>query len=206
MQYSKLLENLNNLSKCNIKQKEIAEVLNLTPQAFSNRIKRGVELSSADIKKIENKYNIKYQEKNTKECINIPKKGDVSAGLGIGQEVFNEDVTEYFPLPKSLFKEIGANPQTSCIINTSGESMFPTIVGGSDKILIDFSKKEIYDGKIYLIRYDNTLFAKRLQKLPNNKLRVISDNVNYEPYTINLSDKSLNFDVIGRVMWISRVL
>lgn len=141
---------------------------------------------------------------NNEELCYIPAQGDVTASLGSGCEVFSEEVTEKICFPKSLFKQIGANPEHSCIINTSGESMYPTIIGGKDQIMIDLSQKEIFDGKIYLIRMDNDLFAKRLQKLPNRKLKIISDNKNYESYIIDLKDESLNFDVIGRVVWLCR--
>ena len=101
-------------------------------------------------------------------------------------------------------KTIGASIQDSSIIHTNGDSMYPTIIGGCDKILVDTSKTDIYDGKIYVIRLDNSILAKRLQKLPAGVLKIISDNPTYESYNIDLKDESLNFQIIGRILWLSR--
>lgn len=189
---------------------EIARIVDLDRSSLSLYVKNNKDIKETHKQKIEEWFNIKLddieQNLNNDEILNMPVRGDISASLGFGSFVNCETVTEKFPLPKSLMKKIGASPEHCCIINTSGESMYPTIIGGQDQIMIDESKKEIFDGKIYLIRMENSLFAKRLQKLPKNKIKVISDNTDYESYVIDLNDESIDFDIIGRVMWISRIL
>ena len=84
--------------------------------------------------------------------------------------------------------------------------MYPTIEGG-DSLLIDTSKKEVYDGRIYCVRIDGQLYAKRLQKIPPNTIKVISDNEKkYDAFYIDFS-KSIDFDfeVIGEIRWWGRV-
>ena len=147
-----------------------------------------------------------YDEFDYDNCIKIPKHGEVEGSLGLGKEVFSEEVTEHIPFPKVLFNKIGANPEHCSIINTSGSSMRPTIIGGEDMVMVDVSQTEVFDGKIYLIRIENSLFVKRLQKLPKGQLKVISDNPEYDSYIIDLKDETLNFAVIGRIVWISRTL
>lgn len=214
LNFSNLLDFLEEKLNKKITQAELAKALCLDKSSISLRIKRESSLNENHIKKIEEYFNINITKEDfayNTNCIKeeikkLPVRGDLSASLGGGREVFCEAVTEEFPMPKSLMQKIGASPEHSFIINTSGESMYPTIIGGKDQIMIDASKKEIYDGKIYLIRIDNSLFAKRLQKLPQGKIKVISDNQNYESYIIDLKDESINFDVIGQIVWISRVL
>lgn len=189
--------------KISVQYKTFAEILGYTKQYVSEI--KDKELSSDNLTKLQNHFT-KVMSGSSEDFSNISIYGEIEASLGNGIEVFENSPKEIIPLPAALIKDIGANPATSCIINTCGESMYPTIIGGSDKLLIDLSKKEIFDGKIYIIRFDNTIFAKRLQKLPNNKLKIISDNKEYESYTVDLNDSSINFDVIGRVLWISRKL
>ena len=50
------------------------------------------------------------------------------------------------------------------MIIAKGDSMAPTIEDG-DSLLIDLSKREIYDGKIYCVRIDGQLYAKILYRL-----------------------------------------
>lgn len=197
-----------------VTQTEIAQALNLDKSSISLRIKRNSLLNKSHIEKLEDFFGIKIDDdlpignnnNISDELKNLPVRGDITASLGAGSFVNCETVTEKFPLPLSLMKKIGASPEHSCIINTTGESMYPTIIGGQDLIMIDESKKEIFDGKIYLIRMENSLFAKRLQKLPQGRIKVISDNPEYESYIVDLKDESIDFAIIGRVMWISRVL
>lgn len=192
----------------NVSQAELARALDLDRSSITAKVRRASKLTLDEIYKLEKHFNICLQNKTSvnEELCYIPARGEISASLGAGKDVFSEAVTETICFPKSIFKKIGANPDYSCIINTSGESMYPTIIGGEDQIMVDLSQTEIFDGKIYLIRIENSLFAKRLQKLPKNKLKVISDNKEYDAYILDLNDETLNFAVIGRIVWISRVL
>lgn len=199
-EFKKTLEIEHNIT---VQYKTFAEILGYTKQYISEI--KNKELSSTNLTKLQNHFT-KVTRDASDNFSNISMYGEIEASLGNGIEVFENAPREIIQLPIALIKNIDANPTTSCIINTCGESMYPTIIGGSDKLLIDLSKRDIYDGKIYLIRFDNTIFVKRLQKLPNNQLKIISDNKEYESYTVDLNDNSINFDIIGRVLWISRKL
>ena len=210
MKFKDLQPKLSKILNRKVTQQEVADALELDRSSVNKYINSEKEINSVQKIRVEQFFEINLDTEenyNTSDAnINMPVRGDISASLGAGSFVNCETVTEYFPLPKSLMKKIGASPEHSCIINTSGESMYPTIIGGQDLILIDESKKEIFDGKIYLIRMDNSLFAKRLQKLPQNRIKVISDNPDYDSYIIDLKDESVDFAVIGKIMWISRIL
>ena len=207
MKYDELQKFLINKLRRNVTYSEIAKAIDLDKSSISVYVKNDSDLKITHRQKIEEFFGIKIEEnENNDEIMNMPIRGDISASLGGGREVWNETVTEKFAIPKSLMRKIGASEEHSCIINTDGESMYPTIIGGKDQVMIDESKKEIFDGKIYLFRMENSLFAKRLQKLPKNRIKVISDNPEYESYVIDLNDESTDFAIIGRVMWISRIL
>jgi phage repressor protein C with HTH and peptisase S24 domain len=83
--------------------------------------------------------------------------------------------------------------------------MYPTIEGG-DCLIVDKSKTDIHDGKIYCVRIEGQLYAKRLQLLPPKTILVISDNPKYKSFEVDFS-KTIDFDfaIIGEVKWWSRV-
>ena len=81
----------------------------------------------------------------------------------------------------------------------------PTIEGG-DSLLVDNERKEIYDGKIYCVRIDGQLYAKRLQKIPPDTVVIVSDNPKYRSFEIDLRRcPDYDFEVIGEIRWWGRV-
>jgi phage repressor protein C with HTH and peptisase S24 domain len=76
--------------------------------------------------------------------------------------------------------------------------MEPTLFDG-DVVLVDRNDAMPKDG-VYVLRIEDNLFVKRLSRLPNNKIEVISDNPSYSKYEIDLKKPPTNFQVIGRVL------
>ena len=188
-----------------ITYEQVAEALNVSKQ-YANQIK-DKELSNVQITKLENHFKTKLslEENNVDECISIPVKGDVVASMGYGVTIYNEQETATYSISKKLVRDLGVNKGKTEIIFAQGDSMSPTIEGG-DSLLVDHSRKEIYDGKIYCIRMEGQLYAKRLQKIPPNIIRIVSDNDKYRCFEIDLSKTpEFDFEVIGEVRWWGRV-
>lgn len=143
---------------------------------------------------------------NEIKFLQIPVFGNVTASMGYGISVYDENQTGVYEISSKLAKDIGIVSGKTQMIFASGDSMYPTIEGG-DSLLIDTSKKEVYDGRIYCVRIDGQLYAKRLQKIPPNTVKVISDNEKkYDPFYVDFSkDISFDFDVIGEIRWWGRV-
>jgi len=59
--------------------------------------------------------------------------------------------------------------------------------------------KDIQEDDVYLVRLENAVQLKRLQRLPNQRIRVISDNEAY-PNTVLQIDQDVDFEVLGRVL------
>jgi len=78
------------------------------------------------------------------------------------------------------------------------------ILNHGDNILVNHAEPPPRDG-LYVIRIDNDLFVKQIQKLPG-KLLVKSSNPAYEPFEIDLNDDSQNVAIIGRVEWYGRTV
>lgn len=89
------------------------------------------------------------------------------------------------------------------VIAVKGDSM-EGVLNHGDNILVNHAETTPRDG-LYIIRIDNDLFVKQIQKLPG-KLLVKSSNPAYEPFEIDLNDDSQNVAIIGRVEWYGRTV
>lgn len=178
-------EQINNLKT------QITELKNYIETSQKNYEKRLKEIKSGK----------DVAEDNTEDFIMLPVRGNITASMGYGVEIIDETQTGQYPTPRALARALGLSNGLSEYVPAEGDSMEPTISGGS-LLLVDFSRKDIIDGKIYCVRLNNQLMAKRLQFLPPNKVAVISDNPKYKTFEVDFS-KELDFDfaIIGEVRW-----
>lgn len=191
----------------NVSYTEAAKALDVSRQ-YVHQIKEK-ELSEEQIKTLESYFNVSLKEQKITliedDCINIPVKGEVIASMGYGVSIYNEEQTATYSISKKLVDDLGISRNQTEMIFAQGDSMMPTIEGG-DSLLVDHARTEIYDGKIYCVRIEGQLYAKRLQKIPPNIVRIVSDNDKYRCFEIEI-DKCSDYDfkVIGEVRWWGRV-
>ena len=202
MKLSEFIKETNKHLEYKLTYTKVAEILNVSRQYLSTI--RDKELSVKNLNILTEYFN-KNVNKNF-DFIKIPVYGNVTASMGYGISVYDENQTGVYEISQKLAKDIGIIPGKTEMIFASGDSMYPTIEGG-DSLLIDTSKKEIYDGRIYCVRIDGQLYAKRLQKIPPNTVKVISDNEKkYDPFYVDFSkDINFDFEVIGEIRWWGRV-
>ncbi len=192
----------------NLSQEQLGAQLGLTKQQIS-RIESGKSpLTAKNKEKILKLYgnnlqsNIKSQ--NTISDLNsipLPVNGNFPIVQKIGIESNNDNTYQYH-ISRKLIEDINANPDNTEFIICEGDAMTPSIEAGS-LLLVDKSNTKISDGKIYCIRLNNVLMPKRLQFIPPDSLKVISDNnIKYDSFYIKLSEKlSFDFAVIGEIKW-----
>ncbi len=207
MYLADLMTELRGILSKNVSYSDIAKALNVSRQ-YINQIKEK-ELTTAQIEKIEKYFETKLSNNIITtiddDCISIPVKGEVFASMGYGVTVYDERQTATYSISRKLVEDLGISKNKTEIIFAQGDSMLPTIEGG-DSLLVDHTRTEIYDGKIYCVRIDGQLYAKRLQKIPPNTVRIVSDNSKYRSFEIDLSkEKTFDFQVIGEVRWWGRV-
>lgn len=189
MNINEAISRLQNLTNTKFTQTELGVALEKTRSDINAKAKRGTELKLSDIQKIENyihkKYNLKIDLINTKQILN------------------NKNSDKHNDFIEIISKNIGVDSSNARIITACGDSMHPTIEHG-DNLLIDTSKKEIYDGKIYCVEINKQLQPKRLQIIPPDKIKVISDNKDkYDSFYID-NIKKENFSIVGEVCWWGR--
>lgn len=103
-------------------------------------------------------------------------------------------------MSKATLNRIGSNKTMVFATIAEGDSMSPTINDGAT-IWIDTTKQSIKDGHIFVFEYGGLFMCKRLYRLPNDGLKVVSDNdIDYPAFEITGEQKEQNgFRLIGWV-------
>lgn len=210
MKLYEAIEELTGKLRRKVSYTDIAIALDVTRQ-YANQIK-DKELSCEQLERLDKHFGVNLASantlpkiQNTEDCISIPVLGEVSASMGYGVTVYNEVQTAIYSISRQLAKDLGVSTSQTEMIFAQGDSMMPTIEGG-DSLLVDHARKEIYDGKIYCVRIDGQLYAKRLQKIPPDTVVIVSDNPKYRSFEIDLRRcPDYDFEVIGEIRWWGRV-
>ena len=124
---------------------------------------------------------------------------DINVSAGSGSFVENEEQAGVLSLSDTYLRnELNISPKDAIIIFVTGDSMEPTLRSG-DPILIDKSINAVIADGIYVLRVDDVVHVKRVQKKIDGSIKIISDNNIYEPFVF---DKISNVDIniIGRVV------
>ncbi|STZ76304.1 XRE family transcriptional regulator [Bergeriella denitrificans] len=119
----------------------------------------------------------------------------------------HDDVT-YIEQPPLAFcrdwmqANISSDLDQLSVITVRGDSM-EGVLNDGDNILINHAQNRPASG-IYVVRIGDELIVKQTQLLPNQKLLVTSANPAYTPFEIDLTDESIDVQIIGRVEWFGR--
>jgi len=96
---------------------------------------------------------------------------------------------------KEFFGWCNGNPENLKIMRLSGDNMEPTILSGS-LIMYDTSILEYSGDGIYLIRYDDRLTLKRIQRTSNEQYILKSENPRYQDIRCSAEELS----ILGRAI------
>jgi transcriptional regulator with XRE-family HTH domain len=97
-----------------------------------------------------------------------------------------------------IHHQLQAKPEDLRLFCIEGESMKPTLYP-DDVILLHLYETMVQEG-IYALQIGEVLVIKRLQRLSESVIQVISDNPMYESWTANLQDPTQQLTVVGRVV------
>ena len=127
---------------------------------------------------------------------NLPVR-EVSPAAGSGAEVFGEEVVGYVPFRRIWLAHHGIDPAQADIVQVSGPSMEPTLPDGCS-ILVDRSRRELQPKCIYVLRNEDGLVVKRVDR-NRDGWWVISDNPAWLP--VSLTEET---DIVGEVRWCAK--
>ena len=83
-----------------------------------------------------------------------------------------------------------------CIVTGFGDSMKGMFNSG-DPLVVDIGVRSVDFDAIYFFRVGDEGFVKRLQRIPGEGIRVLSENKQYDSWTIT---RNMDFEVFGRVV------
>jgi phage repressor protein C with HTH and peptisase S24 domain len=209
LKYSHVRDTLQNLIEYVPTHAELADEFKLhhidtTANALSNRLSNDGYLKENEIKVIEEAFSVSLLPNDNKasdNCVDLDYFSDVWASCGTGAVVF-EETSEKLSVPTSLIQNYSKTNRYS-VINSRGDSMTP-FIQDRDKLIVEhWNGGQIIDNCIYVFRYANELFVKRLVK-NITQIVIKSDNPLYEP--IKITDKDQDFEVIGQIVGLMRDL
>lgn len=182
----------------------IARFLNVDSYWLQTGIQDGVSKESVEFSPIES------WDENTPlddDEVEIPFFKDFSFACGSGS--MNEYIANEkrkLRMSKSTLRNLSITKSNAVAAIATGDSMSPTIQDG-DTIHIDLGRKEIKDGRMFVICLGGLNYAKRLYNAPFGGVRIVSDNSDEFP-EINLTaeeKESKAFQIIGWIWQISRI-
>ena len=205
MKYSVLLKKLLEYTGAEFKQAEFVKILNISRATISFRAKRDSDFSIEELVQLEKKLNLPIGclsgIRSNDNCVDLDYFSDVWASCGAGAVVFEES-KEKISVPIGLIQNYSSSSRYS-VINARGDSMQP-FIQSFDKLIVEhWNGGQIIDNCIYVFRYANELFVKRLVK-NITQIVIKSDNPLYEP--IKITDKDPDFEVIGQIVGLMRDL
>jgi phage repressor protein C with HTH and peptisase S24 domain len=125
---------------------------------------------------------------------------NVSAAAGAGREVAEEDKIDELVFTETFWERQLRMPRGLILaLRVDGDSMHPTL-GDGDVVVADLTQPRAWRDGIWVFNFEGVALIKRLQKLPANRLKVISDNAAYAPYEISAVDDEERLRLIGPIL------
>ncbi|EFS25292.1 MULTISPECIES: XRE family transcriptional regulator [Fusobacterium] len=189
-----------------LSQEQLAEIMGYKSKTSIHKAEQGITdlpqskiIEFARALKTTPSYLMGWEEKIEKsnavildksQFIYVPVYGKASAGNGY----INMDTVLYDKLI-----HINGYSHDSFLIEVSGDSMEPTILDG-EFVLVDPTRTEICEGKIYVITYNNETYIKMIEKHEEDEIVLLkSVNQKYRDKVIK-KEEFENVKIEGRVV------
>lgn len=200
MRSSVLFATLQNLIEYKPSQKAIGDIIGVKQNSIAGRVARDAEFSDEEIEKIETHYAVSLRGNSDPNTIQLDFYDNVAGSCGAGLMVFDESCHK-ISVPKDVITNYSASNKYSVIL-AKGSSMQPEIMDNDKVIIKMWNGEQIIDDRIYLFRYDNEIFLKKLCK--NFDQVVVKSNNPEFPHRFIEGDKIKNLSIIGEVVGLLR--
>lgn len=114
------------------------------------------------------------------------------------EEYEEPEVRGYF---QHWFENNGLKPNRCALIRVHGDAMQP-LLWNDDLVLVNLDETKVLDGKVYAVRVGQEVYFRYLQSVPGGRLKLSSENPNYEDITLDIKNDSMReseVQVLGRV-------
>ncbi|GAA0809623.1 LexA family transcriptional regulator [Cupriavidus gilardii] len=144
-------------------------------------------------------------EELPKESTVLVTRIDVELSAGSGREAWHIEEREPLPFQADYIRRLDAKPKNLVAVKVNGDSMEPRLFH-DDTVIVDRADTRVpANGGVFALVYAGELLVKRLFRLPDGGLRVVSDNhERYEPIMV-APEHTEHISIIGRVKYRSGV-
>jgi phage repressor protein C with HTH and peptisase S24 domain len=123
------------------------------------------------------------------------------ACISQGHGAWNEGarVLAMLAFTRYSLRKKGLEPKQLAAVRVDGDSNEPELSHG-DTVMVDLSRNHFQGEAFYVIRLNDLLFAKRLQREFDGSMSVISANSAYHPVRVPV-ERLDSLEIVGRVVW-----
>lgn len=132
--------------------------------------------------------------------INVPV-FDVELSAGLGAELSNEYVEDYFPIHQKTFDALGISMNEAAVVKVRGASMETGLHDG-DSVLIHTGVRKPTSNKIFAFSFENETRVKRFFRQLDGFWRIVSDNEDKQTYP----DEIVSTQAVGQLNIIGQVV
>ena len=200
MRSSVLFNTLQNLIEFKPSQKAIGDIIGVRQNSIAGRVARDAEFSDDEIEKIERHYGVSLRQTFDPNSVELNFYENVTGSCGLGCMVLDESHSK-LNVPKDVITSYSASNKYSVIL-AKGNSMQPEIMDNDRVIIKMWDGEQIIDNRIYLFRYNDEIFLKKLCK-NFDQLIIISNNPRF-PDRFLEGEKIKDLQVIGEVVGLMR--
>ncbi|MBX9866052.1 MAG: hypothetical protein K2Y14_04000 [Burkholderiales bacterium] len=124
----------------------------------------------------------------------------LAANSHCGVEVISpNNIVRSHTLNDTFLTEFRVKKENLAVVKVVGDSMDPTLRDG-ERVVIDISRKEFIDNRVFALTTKNHAWAKRLRITPNGE-RWSSDNEEYRQYDDELNSSKSTIVLLGLVLY-----
>lgn len=126
---------------------------------------------------------------------------DMTASAGHGSLINDDNVStkEYISFTRTWLSKLTSTSEKYLLgFTVKGDSMQGDINDG-DIIIVNTQYNNLSTDGTFAVNIDDQMYVKILQRMPGNKVQVISKNTKYAPFTVDLNTEY--FKIIGKVIW-----
>lgn len=125
---------------------------------------------------------------------------DVALSAGNGRETWHIEEKEPLPFQADYIRRLKASPKNLVAVKVRGDSMERGLFD-DDTVVVDKADRRIpASGGVFALVYAGEMLVKRLFKMPDGSIDIVSDNPKYKSLVVPL-DQLEHIDIVGRVKY-----
>ncbi len=124
---------------------------------------------------------------------------DVEASAGNGHKTDHEEIAGLHAYRRDWLDKKRLSAAACAVIEARGDSMQPSFFDG-DALLVNTAQRRVISGSVFAFRTPDGVRVKRLFRLLDGRVRVVSDNPDKIQYPDEMLTPEIEAEIIGQVV------